>query len=932
MVCVAWTWVANIVCVAWETVTFIACVAEAAVVSGLETLIPGQRILESHDDTLAPSTYRPEATSMSVASVSSAFDFRDSGRRYLFRLRDDGSVEVRSPDEDWRLVEKEPGSGHAAISYHDFRAGRSPQPLPKFDMIVADSGRVFAKEACRTRFYFTMLEPMFLRNGDLPVRSCYFKLDPEQGLETANNADRVAHLEGENSNHPAAVRFPLFRKMMTLDLNNSMAINVDANLRVWHLIDARPPHDGVDPPDGVGIPPIHDVVIFENTLLGQFDLPMLGSFNPKQIGRTARKSYVINRVLDIGVGHEHWHEHDCDVYGGEMDSLDGPGLPPVLIERSVYQFFNGPVDDQGGFIDGTINYYVLCQFLEDEEIDANKIPQPNAFGILWLDEQAVLSERWRLLHPDDNEFGSFRDVVPSSVVQYLFKTPCYPSFRFDKNLFWCPFRAGHINHLSRLAASRQVIAVSGWDLETGEAEIYTINASFGTWDRTWRRRKMPKFAIGEGASWKVKQTQDSLAPNRRAVPEMLGLREDMTLYVGTTVQGESWYWFQKYLPTDNAMFPPTSKFRIADDRPCPPPPDESPPPDERNNGPRPDDGFDHLWQTLPADVFKEAHERFSHFGVYASEVNWRSQYYTVTLEKEGKGVEVSETQAWADVRRTLHIDKLALDWQVLNQSLSGDGSADLTAIALQIQIALAELVTGNLPIEAVTNLVESLIGTPLVKTRHDRGLFNDVFLFKLLRRPVIGWILVHWDKRDDDLLPFADFGSSTNSQSLDLKLETFDPQSGSPTGQTIDVALSSWRRVLSAPQVFEAEVRFERDARGNSERLHIRFFTPLFAAPASIAENIWRVRIGAISRDDAGSFLGADVVFDRERHNVFVPQPVDDNRQRHVFVWDLTNEPDDLIERVERYCSAEGRYRYGTSIWFEDIVGHVATPDLVRFG
>jgi hypothetical protein len=199
----------------------------------------------------------------------------------------------------------------------------------------------------------------------------------------------------------------------------------------------------VDPPSGEGIPPVYDVVVFENTILGNFDLPFLRTLNPKQIARTARKGYVIYRVLDIGVGHEHWHEHDCDVYGGEMDSLDGPGLPPVLIERSVYQFFNGPVDDQGGFIDGTVNYYLLCP-VSGKQRDQRERPATQRVRYPWLDEQAVLSERWRLLHPDDNAFGSFRDTVPSSVVQYLFKTPCYHSFRFNQNLFWCPFRDGHI--------------------------------------------------------------------------------------------------------------------------------------------------------------------------------------------------------------------------------------------------------------------------------------------------------------------------------------------------------------------------------------------------------------------------------------------------------------------------------------------------------
>jgi hypothetical protein len=37
-----------------------------------------------------------------------------------------------------------------------------------------------------------------------------------------------------------------------------------------------------------------------------------------------------------------------------------------------------------------------------------------------------------------------------------------------------------------------------------------------------------------------------------------------------------------------------------------------------------------------------------------------------------------------------------------------------------------------------------------VRTVHNRPLFSERFRLKLLRRPPIGHILVHWDKRDDD--------------------------------------------------------------------------------------------------------------------------------------------------------------------------------------
>lgn len=41
--------------------------------------------------------------------------------------------------------------------------------------------------------------------------------------------------------------------------------------------------------------------------------------------------------------------------------------------------------------------------------------------------------------------------------------------------------------------------------------------------------------------------------------------------------------------------------------------------------------------------------------------------------------------------------------------------------------------------------------------------------------------------------------------------------------------------------------------------------------------------------------------------------------------------PPDHVDRFEKYCSAEGRRHRGTSLWFEDIVGNVATPDVLTF-
>ena len=70
----------------------------------------------------------------------------------------------------------------------------------------------------------------------------------------------------------------------------------------------------------------------------------------------------------------------------------------------------------------------------------------------------------------------------------------------------------------------------------------------------------------------------------------------------------------------------------------------------------------------------------------------------------------------------------------------------------------AEAVEGTLTPQDLADLVGQAESTTLIRHRHHRGLFNPRFLVKLLHREPLGWILVHWDKRDDDLLPFFDLG------------------------------------------------------------------------------------------------------------------------------------------------------------------------------
>lgn len=933
-VCAGWTWVTYFVCVAptlivagtclvWEAIKNLACQIVTTVVRGACELggalvtafvcpfvdFVSVRILRSNDEPKAESVPRPFADAMSVAHVASEQSYRDSGRRYFFRIGKGGVAEVSTLDRDWCPIAPD-RDGPRSISY---RRHRDPlrEPVPKFDMIAANSGRVFVKEVCYARFYVAMLEPMFRRAGNVPVPSAYFKLDPEQGQPDADNRDRLVHLEVDNPDaHPASVRFPLFRKLMEIDLVDSMIVNVDNNLRVWHRVDARPPRDGGPPPNGPGFPRRDEVVTYGSSLT---------RFLPLQIlGHEAKLGYRVSRVLDIGVGHEHWHEQRCSIYGGEMDSLDGPGLDPCLKGRHAYRLFNGPVEDQGGFIDNTINYYVLGQFDNREYGDDDDVPR-EAFGILWLDEQAVLSERWRLLDPADAAFGTFKDLVPSAIVQYLEKDFDIVSFRFDRSKYWCPLRAGHATSRSRMAVSRQVVVLSGRDPKTKNWELYSIHAAFGTWDRTWRWRELPTSKID----------------GRTPVPEGFGLREDMTLYVRETCPDGARVWFQRYLPATLKAPPDGNDLKLVGN------PDKPP---ERNLGlAKPDEQIEYPWQWLPADVFEFCHRHATHFGCYETSVDWRWQYYRVeVLEGEEFLLGQPEDTRWVDVDRRLSIVQECIDWERLNAALGGEGDVAMSPELLARILVLAASIPGTAVGGLSAAAIEALFGAlnqwdglegvrdllcsfytalrddgHFIRETHHEGLFNDGFHLRLRRREPFGFVLTHFDKRDDDLLPFRLHGKDGGPVEIVLR-----PLGASATTPRVVLGLRSHVEVRDIPRVCRAEVTVERGEAGG--RLRVRLLPAVGAD--QVDENLWRLKIGCVQRSQTGAMESFATHFDRTRLSA-------DRRSVeasgwHEYEWELNGGD---IEALTACCGAEAWRDSGTSLWFEDIVGHLGTADDATF-
>jgi hypothetical protein len=486
----------------------------------------------------------------------------------------------------------------------------------------------------------------------------------------------------------------------------------------------------------------------------------------------------------------------------------------------------------------------------------------------------------------------------------------------------------------------------------GRVELYSINFSFGTCDRTWRWRLPPDTstapenvapealvgfataravalapaAVGTGDDVVTDGGTEAPLPSQTPAAALslghMGLREDMTLYIRQEAAGRVWYWFQKYLPADGQHIPAGKPLRLpshATDA-------EVAASRTRSNGAKPAASYQHPWQFVRASVFEAIHARFSHFGVYRPVVDSRSQYYAIDIERGVEAVRSrGESQVWEDFARDLFILCDSLDWDRLNDRLrllpQDPAAAVLDPSVLSslpedlanVLLLVADALVGRADLDDVTRTVQDLMNSPFVRSEHTRGLFHERFRFRLLDRGPLGWILVHWDKRDDDLIAF----SNTLPQSLALR----PPGAAGPTmsGRVLR------RRVVRCPPVvLEARLRVARQG-GRPSAVTIRFRSP--GSDEELRENIWRVSLGALGGPADGPFGNHVVLFDRLRHEAFAREAPGSDWHSHV--WDVAAEPASVVDDVTAYVAETGRRANGLSLWFENVTGHVATPDLL---
>ena len=323
----------------------------------------------------------------------------------------------------------------------------------------------------------------------------------------------------------------------------------------------------------------------------------------------------------------------------------------------------------------------------------------------------------------------------------------------------------------------------------------------------------------------------------------------MTLHLMGTRNGVPGRWYQRYLPASNQMAPPLIGL-VA--------------------GQRPAVGYTHAWKFVTETVFARA-DQFSHFGVY-DQVDSRRKYYPVDV-------------AAADVPTLDAVAARADDWWT-------DSGLPAPNPRLFINRYTFDLRTMHLPWPPLPPFPQQ----PMVPA----SMYNPDTMLRIVRRGT-RWIAIHWDKRDDDMVPLDGL-----PQTLTLTNRARD--------KTVRVTLYPGVRVASPPAVATAYFWWEDSANAG-----IAFVLSTGVAATLVRDSIWRVRMAAL--DDAGSVVTLqDVTLDSFTYSAAAAA--------YVYRWTPSAT---AATALRRYATADAMVGNGTSIWFQDVTGHVAPPDEIRW-
>ncbi|HVF22662.1 MAG TPA: hypothetical protein VM941_06295 [Pyrinomonadaceae bacterium] len=624
----------------------------------------------------------------------------------------------------------------------------------------------------------------------------------------------------------------------------------------------------------------------------------------------AEKRYAIqySKVLDIGIGSSHWSENWQAQFGGEIHALLAP-RPLTQGERyslTQYRFLNGPVIDGDAFNDGTTNFYMMVKLGPPGQPEAGMV---QAYAILWFDEQTYFTQRYRLVHPTDDILGDL-----FSLPHYMRDNPEWYDFHLSR--YWCPFRAHLINDDSRMVLRRNVIAVTGKNPTTQQWEIYTIVYNYGLCDHSWRWRLFPQAEQRLIAAANA-QDQDPQLPAEvtsgsaaaYVVVNMIDMRDDTFLHVRGSLRNPATNtlrvgrWLQRYLPANCQHVPDRHAL----------------------TGAKPAIGYDHKWDFITEAAYKRA-DKFYQFGVYEDLIDSRGQYYQVELLPSPGGTPTFADvngRVWKNDDTTDGEDRLRMHTINFNWSLEKEDGA------------IVRRMSSPEPLDPDLYVHE-------FRKRKSISMYETTARFRILERKPLGLIAVFYDKRDDELQSASSLPQPTtlSHDTIEADIpETWKTEDGEPIPPSlpapafpnIRVRFKSNHRVEQPPNVRKAQIRI--DNAPGLRRLHISFWTP--QTEEEVCVNIWRVSLAAI--DQAGVVFPMFSVtrFQNFVRRAFPDAPVPSGFRgelgdawRYDFAWDFARE---IEANVRRFCTANGHIEFGTSLWFEDIVGHRALPEELIF-
>lgn len=816
------------------------------------------------------------------------FNYIDSGVRYDFLLVDGILKYGRRPSgiEGLRFVntpnivtypKRFPSTDLTAetgLSFHKFRLGQKIHNL-RFDMIAASNDRVFVKVEKTSDFYFAIMDELFW-NNNAPIPSIYFKLDPEFGATNTTDGSPISpsslvqQISGDDfPNHPQAERLPMFHKAVGMGILDAMVISVKP--KTWYRLDTRPPHYG------------NEISSFDNntlpsnfpTLMRQYKTRPASLYKGTYLSggtviEKGKNEFKFTKVLSLGVGNFHYYESWIEDYGGEIQPLHQSGPFNLSINMSLYGLFNGPLWDGDGACDGTCNFYILVKL----DHGKNHTKPDDKYGILWCDEQTYFTKRWRLLDPRDNE--PWKIDIPHDINLSLTAALrrdkesglLNQQYNFDYEKYWM---SDPFQQGLINGESRMAVArqiVLVTGNKGNRPTLFSINFSYGSIDRRWRSRNYPNGVTVSDDLPSV----TNIPTDSTIFPKTVHIREDMTLTLkGYYKDYGMGRWFQRYLPCSRQHPEKNESYE-----------------------------YTHSWRFLPEKAFQRA-DAFSHFGVY-DQVDSRNQYYVVELVESQSSFDCPIKLQ--DFQNLLSIRGIKFNWGLFKnidelENFLEDNGAD----------SLPKRIRKGTELEALSEKLLfrwDQMGNPDVQYRKSRtSAHHKNATFRLLNRGPMGYILVWDDKRDDDLISLSNLPQVVAMECI------------SCLGSKITLRIVRNIRVTSLPNVLNVSLFLS----GNKLKITIETEQNQVDAIA----NLWAIRIAALP--EGGN---PDLVMIYEAENLFRHEKFTTTYSAESNKLTLSG----IVEvdaSYEQYLSTRSALKHSTSAWFEDIVGHVSTPDLIKF-